>query len=76
MPEEKLTEIMAKVSVALGSLQSIDYNKGRFTSTDGERLVIGFDVIGEDASTKASTECQSIGMKGYLTAFDMAAEIP
>jgi len=76
MPIEKLTELTAKVSDALGPLQSIDFKKDAFTMGDGEALVVYFEIVGEDSSTTASTKFEFVGMKGYLTAFNMAADIP
>lgn len=76
MPKERLVELTGKLTEALGALQSIDYTKDEFTTGDDESLVIYFKVIGEKDSTTASTRFQFIGMKGHMTAFDMAAEIP
>jgi len=76
MPKAKLNELTAKLSEALGPLQSIDYKKDEFITGDDEALIVYFEVIGENTSTTASTKFQFIGMKGHLTAFNMAAEIP
>ncbi len=73
MPLEKLKTGVPGVVAKAGKLKSITCRTDKMNITDAEQtLTVSFDVQGESDSLDGTVEFRFIGLKGNLTAFNLA----
>ena len=73
-PEEKLKSMTESVADAAGPLKSVKFLKEKFTTDDGQRLLIDYEVEGEKAKIAFTVKFTFAGLKGQLLGFDFQEE--
>ncbi|MBA4020074.1 MAG: hypothetical protein C0483_23145 [Pirellula sp.] len=73
-PDDKLKSMMEAVADAAGPVKSVKFLKEKFTTDDGQRLLIDYEVVGEKAKVAFTVKFTFVGLKGQLLGFDFQEE--
>ncbi len=73
-PDDKIKSMMDAVVGAAGPVKSIKYLKEKFTTEDGQQLLIDYEVEAEKAKVVFDVKFRFIGLKGHLAGFNFQEE--